>query len=291
MAGGVKGAYDDLTDIASQQHERNASSMPVVTIHETTAPPTANNEEAHDEEEATEDNDNTTNNEEAVPLVNSLGNTEYRLMAENGHDSAPARRSRATSRHMDRLFTACTVCYVISLMAIGGFVLASIRYFPKVPQYNICNDSVAWKSLVDSMTSMKVDADIEILMSIMNPNHFDVALDMGRGSFSHDGAFVGTFEIPPAQVKAMSITDLTILAKFTPEKWEALSLTAEYYRGTLALDIDSQASIRVPALANYSYQAKVTNMRVHVNDPTMMDRHLCACPQWKDDRNKTIAIE
>lgn len=140
------------------------------------------------------------------------------------------------------------------------------------------------------MTAVKVDATIEILMSIMNPNHFDVALDMGRGTFSHDGAPVGTFEIPPATVKAMSITDMTILAEFTPEKWEALSLTAEYYRGTLALDINSQASIRVPALANYSYQAKVTDMRVHVNDPTMMDRHLCACPQWKDVKNKTFSL-
>jgi len=276
VAGGVKGAYDDLAHIAAAQSIHTA---PVVTVHQTLAP--TENNEAHDEE-AADDHEDT--NGEAEPLVNHQGHTDYRLLAEEY--TAPA-RNRAASRHMDRLFTACTVCYIVSLMAVGGFVIGSIRYFPKVPQYNICNDSVAWKSLVDSMTSMKVDADIEILMSIMNPNHFDIVLDMGRGTFSHDGAFVGTFEIPPANAKAMSITDMMILAKFTPEKWEALSLTAEYYRGTLALDVDSQASIRVPALANYEYEAKVTNMRVHVNDPTMMDRHLCACPQWKDEKNKT----
>jgi hypothetical protein len=137
---------------------------------------------------------------------------------------------------------------------------------------------------------MKVDAEIEILVSVINPNHFDVALNMGKGSFTHDGAFVGTFEIPPAEATAMSITDMMIIAKFTPEKWEALALTAEYYRGTLTLDVSSQASIRVPALANYSYQAEVKDMRVHVNDPTLMDRHLCACPQWKDAKNHTPKV-
>jgi hypothetical protein len=170
---------------------------------------------------------------------------------------------------------------------VGGFVFGGMRYFPKVPQYNICNDALAWKSLVDSMTSMKVEANIEILVSVMNPNHFDVALNMGKGSFTHDGAFVGTFEIPPSVAKAMMITDMMIIAKFTPEKWEALALTAEYYRGTLVLDVTSQASIRVPALANYSYEADFADMRVHVNDPNLMDRHLCACPQWKDAKNNT----
>jgi hypothetical protein len=279
VAGGVKGAYDDLAHIAAQP----GHNMPVVTVTQTQ--PTQN--QTHDEE-AAEENANGDEHEETSPLMNGeQSNTEYRLMVDN---TVSEGRTRAASRHMDCLFTACTICYVVSLMAVGGFVLGSIRYFPKVPQYNICNDSLAWKSLVDSMTSMSVDADIEILMSIMNPNHFDVALDMGKGTFSHDGAFVGSFEIPPADAKAMAITDITILAKFTPEKWEALSLTAEYYRGTLALDVDSQASIRVPALANYTYEAKVTNMRVHVNDPTMMDRHLCACPQWKDATNKTLVV-
>lgn len=295
VAGGVKGAYDDLADIASQAAPAaTLHTVPGVTVVPQTHAPLGNAEasgEGHgpegttgDEEEACENA-----NDETEALVNQNGVAHYRLMTQD-EAPPPMNTGRRATRNMDRLFTACSICYVISLITIGGFVLGTIRYFPKVPQYNICNDSLAWKSLVDSMTSMKVDADIEILMSIANPNHFDVALDMGRGTFSHNGAFVGTFEIPPATAKAMSITDMMILAKFTPEKWEALSLTAEYYRGTLSLDVDSQASIRVPALANYSYQAKVTNMRVHVNDPTMMDRHLCACPQWKDAKNSTPSL-
>ena len=188
---------------------------------------------------------------------------------------------------MNCLFNACRACYVINVLTILAFVIGSIRYYPKIPQYNICNDSIAWKSLVDSMTSMSIEGSFEILASVMNPNHFDVAVDMGRGTFKHNGADVGTFVMPPTVISAMSITDLTIIASFTPEKWEALSLSAEYYRGTLAFTIDAQYMIRVPVLFDYSKEADLSNMYVKVNDPNLKDRHLCACPNWDDIKNKT----
>ena len=263
VAGGVKGAYDDLAHLAAQS--ANTPTHPIV---EQTRAVTQGDQETHQHE-----------NEESAPLIAEQSNSEYQLMPDEPAPPFMARRrTRAASRHMDCLFGACTVCYILSVAMVGGFIFAGMRYFPKAPQYNICNDALAWKSLVDSMTSMKIEANIEILVSVMNPNHFDVSLNMGKGSFTHDGAFVGTFEIPPSEAKAMMITDMMIIAKFTPEKWEALALTTEYYRGTLVLDVSSQASIRVPALANYSYEVDFKDMRVHVNDPNLMDRHLCACP-------------
>jgi len=34
----------------------------------------------------------------------------------------------------------------------------------------------------------------------------------------------------------------------------------------------------------YSFPVKVTDVIVRVNDPSKSDRHLCACPEWKDLR-------
>jgi len=195
------------------------------------------------------------------------------------------RRSRRPTRSMDRLYGACATCYVVALAGIGLLAFAAVRYYPKIPEYNICNDSMAWKSLIDSLTRMSVTADFEILASISNPNHFDVALDMGRGSFTHHGVFVGTYDIPPVVVKAMSVTDMMIIAHLQPDKWDALSLTTEYYRGKLVLDVDAQANIRIPAFADYTYEADLKDIVVHVNE--LSDRHLCACPDWSEARNQT----
>jgi hypothetical protein len=111
------------------------------------------------------------------------------------------------------------------------------------------------------------------------------SLYLGKGSFHHDGAFVGTFDIPPVTVKAMSVTDMMIIAHFSPEKWSALSITAEYYEGKLILHVDAQVSARVPALFDYTISTELNDLVVHVNE--LSDRHLCACPNWSEARNKT----
>ena len=166
VAGGVKGAYDDLANLAVSQ-----APSPQHTVSPAVEPTT----EEGDEEAAQDEQDE---NDETEPLVTEHQDVQYHLMT----DSPPPSRSRTASRHMNCLVTACTVCYVLSLVGIGLFVFGSMRYFPKVPQYNVCNDAVAWKSLVDSMTSVKMEASFEILVSIMNPNHFDVALPISKAT-------------------------------------------------------------------------------------------------------------
>lgn len=177
---------------------------------------------------------------------------------------------------MNRLYTTCMVCYTCNLLLIGIGTYLSITYFPQKPIYNICNDSVAWKSLMDSMTSFTATAEFEILASIYNPNVFDIALDVGKGNFAHDNTIVGTYEIPPTLIASQAITDILIVAKFTPEKWQALSITAEYYHGTLVMSVNADATIRIPFLFDYTISTSLQDITVHVNE--LSDRHLCSCP-------------
>jgi hypothetical protein len=199
-------------------------------------------------------------------------------------------RERGGSNSMQSIFNLCRLCYAITLISIVGFIALSIRCFPKKPIYNVCNDNLAWKSLVDNMASLKAEAPIEILISVMNPNHFGVDVDMGRGSFKHKGVFVGTFDIPPTDVPPMAIIDVLVVAHFTPATWQAMSLSSEYYHGTLAFDIDAKANFRFPWLFDYAMSGSFNNIHVLVNDPMMKDRHLCACPSWEEAKNKTVAI-
>lgn len=323
VASGVKGAYDDLADLATTDHRRYdgddlvALGEPLLMVQSTENEPVATDGDSDNAREPTQgqvdteqplnvtdeaNEDQLSPETEETPLVEGQENnpiaTGYVQLCDMFHTPAgqqpelvlaPPRHSIRSRqpRHMQRLYNMCVVMYILLTTLVVGLVVAAIRYYPKAPVYNICNDSVAWKSLIDSMASMKVSADFELLASISNPNHFDVALDMGKGSFTHDHAFVGTFEIPPVTAKAMSITDMMIIASFSPDKWDALSLTAEYYRGKLVLAVDAEATIRVPVLADYSFTTTVKNMKVRVNE--MADRSLCACPTWNEPKKIYLA--
>jgi hypothetical protein len=302
VASSVKGAYDDL-HAASIERSESVDDLeeplivrqtPMSSIQERsveTPPENVNTNEVITEQTellntSTAEASSDPRTEASAYITAASGRSTDSIM--EGSQVVFSRRYRASprrSRHMQRLFGLCTSCYVVQLALIGAFVYGSIRYFPKQPVYNICNDAVAWKSLIDSVTSLKPSADFEILGSISNPNHLTVALEGGHGSFTHDGAFVGTFDIPPFQAKAMSISDFMIIAHLLPEKWEALSLAAEYYRGKLVLHIDTHISVRVPALGGYTFDADVKDMVVNVNE--LSDRSLCACPDWSHSRNKS----
>jgi len=320
LAGGIKGAYDDLADLAADATPippallpRAAAPSAVAAAAATVVPATQNSNSNQDElgegrqhGETTspgtgsdpDENDEVHLNETSA-LVNSsqdsdrpMNGDEYVRLVEGSDDEDDEYyRSRHRNNppvHMKRMYNACVGCYLVTVVVTGFFCFTAIRMFPKIPEYNICNDALAWKSVIDSITSMKVTTDIEILASVSNPNHFAVALDMGRGSFTHNQAFVGTFDIPPVTIEAMSVTDFLIIAHISPQTWDALSLTEDYYQGKLVLDVDAQAEIRIPAFRDYTYAANLKDIIVHVNQ--LSDRHLCACPTWSDTKNGTVAV-
>lgn len=196
---------------------------------------------------------------------------------------APYRPRR--HRAIRRIYHLCVCLYVATLLVTTVLLGGVVWMYPKVPQYNVCNDAVAWKSIMDSITNLQPTADFEILASVANPNHFDVALDSGKGSFTHNGVFVGTFDIPPQTFAGASITDVLLVAHISPEKWEALSLATDYYRGKLVIEVKAVSTLRVPMFWDWSYTVELNDVSIHVNDQS--DRHLCACPTWDDGKNKS----
>ena len=141
-----------------------------------------------------------------------------------------------------------------------------------------------WNGIVDGITSLKVQTNYQLLLSIYNPNYFDAEVLQGSGTFQYDGVYIGTMAFGPEDgtdssilIAANSITDILVTATFTPDKWEALQLTAEYYKGTLKFNINSESTVRIPFF-DYTFVTEVKDMTVHVGE--VQDRHLCACPLW-----------
>ena len=310
LAGGIKGAYDDLAVIADSrnreadeaqgvQESDNPLQEPLLEeAPDTSLPVTAEQkvpqggEELPSNAEAAVDGNDGEDvlAEEATPLVSTEADDHSRPMDGSRDDepitTRPSRPSSRRPRHMQRLYNVCVGSYVVIVAVMAVTLFGSFKFYPRVPEYSVCNDAVGWKSVIDGLESIKVSADVEILTSVANPTHFDAVLAMGKGSFTHAGAFVGNFDIPPFVAPAMSITDTMIIAHLNPDKWEAASLATDYYRGNLVLDVDAEATIRIPALFGYSFTLHKNGIVVNISEQG--DRHLCHCPKWDDDRNQTM---
>lgn len=195
----------------------------------------------------------------------------------------PTRYNSGTgSRHIKCMMRTCGAWYAFTVFGALFFVASSILLFPKVPEVNVCSDELAWKSIIDGLTSLKVQASFEILTSVKNKNRLDMALEGVAGKFKHDGQEVGTFEIKPTTIAASAISDVLVTCTVVPDRWEALGLVADYYKGTLQFLVDISGSVRIKGIG-FSIPVKMTDILIKANkNVSKEDRHLCACPQWKD---------
>lgn len=233
---------------------------------------------------------------ESTPLLSSTPTaaaaaavqTTVSIMAtEDMYGSPPPLSSSSSSKHMRRIMGVCTCLYLVAVLTVAGILLTVVRFFPAFPEYSVCNNAVAWRKLIDSLATFKTaDIDIEILISIENANHLDVALDEGHGTFRHGGEQVGHYIVPPVSVAAMAITDVLIIATLTPSRSQALALTRDYYEDTLVLNADIDLILRTPFLFNYSKEVTIHDKAIQVNQK--QDRHLCACVKWNN--NATSAL-
>lgn len=195
----------------------------------------------------------------------------------------PVSSSRVTPRdsNLQRMYCGCQLCYLFTVITTTVLFIVGMSYAPREPQYNVCTNELAWKSIVEGMASLKMSASFDLLISVYNPNRFEVDLSNGHGQFHHDDQYVGSFDIPEGKISEKAISDIVVKVTFTPDKWSALSLTSEYYQGKLKFVLSGHAHVTIPALGNYQFDAKFDDIHVNVNDPSLDDTHLCACPGWK----------
>lgn len=295
----VKGTYEDvMQDVASEvdplttdQTSSEVVALQLEQVEENIDEPEATTLAADESPtaEAPREPTEEAHAEETQPLLpesnESQMGDEYILMTDSHETTTAVRPPRRCGSRIQRAYHVCICFYVVSIVVIVAFSFAAVEYFPRRPEFNVCNDSVAWKSVVEAMARAKVGAEFQLLASVSNPNRLDVSLVKGSGMFFHKDEYVGSFVLPPTTIEGMSITDILIVASFGPDRWDTLSIGEEFYAGTLVLKIDLVLTVRIPLLADFTYTVRVDDFQAHVN--AMADRHLCNCPTWDDAKNKT----
>jgi hypothetical protein len=231
--------------------------------------------------------DGLTNYQVKLPTTPGLLNGDSILMRSEPPSVAPLsyllpnRTTPSKGSSIKSMYFGCQLCYLFTIITTMVVFTVGMSYAPRQPEYNVCTNELAWKSIVEGMASIKMSASFDLLISVYNPNRFEVDLSNGHGQFHHDDAYVGSFDIPEGKISPKAISDIVVKVTFTPDKWDALSLTSEYYQGKLKLVLGGHAQVKIPALGDYKFDAKFDDIHVNVNDPSLDDTHLCACPGWK----------
>ncbi|GMH78580.1 hypothetical protein TrST_g14221 [Triparma strigata] len=177
------------------------------------------------------------------------------------------------------LWRCCWSVYALCLVAIVVISTLTVSLWPHYPQYNMCSDELDWGSIVSGMESLKPKASFQLLASIYNPNYLNLYVNQGSGVLRHGNDDVGILDFgSDVEIRGNSITDVLITATFIPSEWEALSLTSEYYSGTLEFMVDATITVGIPALG-YTGSSQWNNYLIKIGG-AYEDRSLCACEQW-----------
>ncbi|KAG9409133.1 hypothetical protein AC1031_019395 [Aphanomyces cochlioides] len=124
-----------------------------------------------------------------------------------------------------------------------AFTIVALMYYPRVPDYQVCNQQFDWESIFLSLISIQPKIHYDVIISVVNENRFAFDLDYGYANISHRGVKVGTWEISNWTAEAGAISDMMALVKIEPSTYsEAYSLLTDFRANNLTFQIDTNIS-------------------------------------------------
>lgn len=166
---------------------------------------------------------------------------------------------------------------------ILGVILAAVMMFPVAPDYSMCTVSIDWTSIFQGMKNGETRLDVDVHVSVYNPNRFGITIHSGDGILSYQdqdigrGALNNSMELP-----AGTIVDQVFLVRFIPGLRIAAELLRKHLLGTLTLDLrmDLDTSISVADQRVYRLNTTFTLPDMDVGGPS--SREWCLCRSKED---------
>ncbi|ETV95100.1 hypothetical protein H310_11383 [Aphanomyces invadans] len=183
-----------------------------------------------------------------------------------------------------------TLCSrTIWLGSLVGFTICALMYYPRVPDYQICNQQFDWESIFASLISIKPKIHYQIITSVVNENRFAFHLDSGVADISHNGIKVGTWAISNWTAEAGAVSDMLAMVKIEPSTFaESMSLWKDFHYNNLTFQINTNltGSIRWGSLKLYSFSVQAPAVDFLVGDK--YPRDLCKCTEYLTPTNKSL---
>lgn len=116
----------------------------------------------------------------------------------------------------------------------------ALMFYPRMPDYNVCNREFEWESILHSIMGLEPKVEYQVLVSVINENRFGFALESGRADIYHNSTFVGKWELDkPLEAKAGSITDVIAAINIKPGFTEGVALWKDFSKNELVFRINA----------------------------------------------------
>jgi len=149
--------------------------------------------------------------------------------------------------------------------------------YPREPEYSVCSTDIDWNGILEDLINGQVGADVDLQMSLMNPNVFGLDVNSLVTTFYYQGENVGKARLEGVNLEHLAITDFMMNTTFTPSVSAAISMLADYNADKLLFDVvmDIDTGIKVLGHRLFSVQ---TNYEADGIDPTIPDPlKYCKC--------------
>uniref|UniRef100_K3WID0 PSI domain-containing protein n=1 Tax=Globisporangium ultimum (strain ATCC 200006 / CBS 805.95 / DAOM BR144) TaxID=431595 RepID=K3WID0_GLOUD len=214
------------------------------------------------------------------PLL--AGTHEHEIMSfEDDVDNVALERLSAR-RERERPFTwRSFMIRIVSLASLIGITVLALMFYPRMPDYNVCNREFDWESILQSLRSLHPKIEYQVLISAINENRFGFMLEEGKADIYHNGTLVGYWKLDaPLEAKAGSITDVIAPIKIEPDYSEAYSLWSDFRNNELIFRINATISGSITWGKHKIYRISTSVDDIEFLVGAEYDRGLCKCTEY-----------
>ncbi|KAF4322003.1 hypothetical protein BBO99_00004326 [Phytophthora kernoviae] len=157
----------------------------------------------------------------------------------------------------------------------------ALMFYPRVPDYNVCNREFEWESILHSMMSLTPKVDYQILVSVINENRFGFVLESGRADIYHNSTLVGKWELEKEwEAAAGSISDKIAAINIEPGFAEGIALWQDFSRNELIFRINASITGSITWGRYKIYRISSSTPDVEFLVGAEYDRGLCKCTEF-----------
>ncbi|KAF0717493.1 Aste57867_2255 [Aphanomyces stellatus] len=178
---------------------------------------------------------------------------------------------------------------------LGSFValtVLALMYYPRIPDYEICNQQFDWESTFLSLTNpLHPQVKYDVIISVINENRFAFDVEYAKADISHNGIKVGTWSISNWTAEAGAVSDMLTPVMIEPATYvEAWSLLSDFRANNLTFQLKTNlsGSIRWGSFKLYDFTVVAPDTDFLVG--SKLPRDLCKCSEYLTPTNATKLV-